>query len=449
MTANDIDLDNKKNLNVTEHEERRLRALRTKRIVEMRKNFEAELKDLEKGLMNDVIEILQIDKLLRFIKPLIFAILLFLKYFGTLVYPPFIIVTCFLGIDMYVGYLDEQKSAIFKSSFYNRQQVAYKFATFGINSSSPDEQRAEFFEKSKDIQFRNNQNQLERELLQTNVSSTNYTLAPHPDPALVEATDDGILPKISEDGRKASLVYARPYDVLTALPSVGIVIQGLGLSYNNSQLAMNMHPNVSLSFSPYSSTLKKYINEARDKGHEVFLDLPMEPNDYPRNDAGPLAITSEISETERLIKLRKIMAKSTGYVGFVPYMGEQIMQDKEILTPVLRLIQKRGLQFLDVKTSLLSQSLEVMDDLLMEATQADLTIHNPALSTEKFQKYLEDIEKLAKKNGNAIIIIKPYMHLMQTLARWIRNLETRDIMLLPTSAIINKRYNGKFYNSIK
>ena len=54
-------------------------------------------------------------------------------------------------------------------------------------------------------------------------------LHPHPDPALLEENDVGMLPRISDDGRRPWRVYSRPYNELDTRPRVAVVLTDLGL----------------------------------------------------------------------------------------------------------------------------------------------------------------------------------------------------------------------------
>src|SRR3984885_6001362 len=107
-------------------------------------------------------------------------------------------------------------------------------------------------------------------------------LGPAPDLALVEAAPIGPLPKIEAlpDGRTRQpwQVYARPFDAPDTKPRVAVLLTGLGLSSAPTEAAINrLPPEVTLSFSPYAEHLGDWLQAARAAGHEVLLDLPLEP----------------------------------------------------------------------------------------------------------------------------------------------------------------------------
>src|SRR5262249_20855638 len=105
---------------------------------------------------------------------------------------------------------------------------------------------------------------------------------------LLETTRHGQVPQISSDG-------ARPVDVDSRavakardapdVPRIAIIITGLGVSSNGTAQALSKLPAaITFGFAPYSTDLERLISRARGEGHEVLLQVPMEPFDYPDND---------------------------------------------------------------------------------------------------------------------------------------------------------------------
>ena len=108
-----------------------------------------------------------------------------------------------------------------------------------------------------------------------------------PLPGLWEDGPGGPLPMISADGRRPDEAYARAHAPRTG-PVVALIVGGLGMSERLTLEAIEtLPPEVTLSFAPYANDLQGWIDRARAAGHEVLIELPMEPFDYPNNDPGP------------------------------------------------------------------------------------------------------------------------------------------------------------------
>ena len=44
---------------------------------------------------------------------------------------------------------------------------------------------------------------------------------------------------------------------------------------------------ISVAYGAYGRNLQDWVEKARQEGHEVLLQIPLEPLDYPTNDPGP------------------------------------------------------------------------------------------------------------------------------------------------------------------
>ena len=105
-------------------------------------------------------------------------------------------------------------------------------------------------------------------------------------------------------------------------PLAVVVIGGLGLNPQTTRLAIEtLPPEVTLSFAPYAEGLQGWIDLARASGHEVLLETPMEPADYPANDPGPYTLIAANRPEDTVRKLEWLMSRATGYFGLTNYLG--------------------------------------------------------------------------------------------------------------------------------
>jgi hypothetical protein len=101
---------------------------------------------------------------------------------------------------------------------------------------------------------------------------------------------NGPLPTIASDGRVPAQAYARPFRS-NGKPRVALIVGGLGLNAVTTRAAIERLPaEVTLSFVPYADGLQTWIDLARAQGHEVMIEMPMEPTGYPDNDPGPYTL---------------------------------------------------------------------------------------------------------------------------------------------------------------
>ena len=263
-------------------------------------------------------------------------------------------------------------------------------------------------------------------------------LAPAPDGRLVEQSRHGPLPKIGADGAKPWQVYARraasPPGVARPSARVALLVTGLGIGHSATSAAIAKLPSpVTLAFAPYGQELEKHAAAARAAGHEIMLQVPMEPVDYPDNDPGPHTLTARGKPQDNIDKLRWAMSRFTGYVGLVNHMGAKLTADEAALAPLLREIGSRGLVFLDDGSSPRSRIGAAAAGAKLPAARADGVVDGTP-QAESIDKELAGLEELARKRGLAIGTASALPLTVERIARWARALEAKNIQLVPISA---------------
>ena len=85
------------------------------------------------------------------------------------------------------------------------------------------------------------------------------------------------------------------------MPAIAVVIHGLGVGAAKTNDAIVKLPGaVTLAFTPYGADPAKLVERARSQGHEVLLQVPMEPFDYPDNDPGPQTLLTSAATPSRI-----------------------------------------------------------------------------------------------------------------------------------------------------
>jgi hypothetical protein len=169
------------------------------------------------------------------------------------------------------------------------------------------------------------------------------------DQKLLESTRHGPVPRVASDGTRPLTAYARPAgDAKANLPRVALVIGGLGMASSNTAEAMAKLPAaVSFAFVPYATDVDRLVSLARGEGHEILLQLPMEPFDFPDNDPGPQTLLTSLAPEQNIDRMHWLMSRFQGYVGVANYMGARFTASEPALGPVLREVAKRGLMYVD------------------------------------------------------------------------------------------------------
>ncbi len=258
------------------------------------------------------------------------------------------------------------------------------------------------------------------------------------DPALIERSALGPLPIIAHDGRQAWQVYARPFNLADRRPRLAVVITGLGLDADLTRAAIERLPGaVTLGFSPYAHELGDWVGAARRAGHEVVLELPMEPADFPRGeDPGPETLLTSLAPEKNLERLQWILSRATGYVGLVGVMGERFAATSVNLAPILDAIKARGLLFIDDRAAAGTVAVTLARQNGMAWAMADQPLEGDATAIDQA---LANLESVARRRGVALGLGSLHPVTLDRLGAWIAGLDAKGLALAPCSAIVKRQ----------
>ncbi len=255
------------------------------------------------------------------------------------------------------------------------------------------------------------------------------------DPSLLELSNFGQLPRVSPDGRRPRDAYARRSPpVPEGTPRIVLVVGGLGLSQTGTQNAIEALPeDVTLAFAPYGSSLERWVGKARDKGHEVILQIPLEPVDYPQSNPGDHTLL--ISGNNNRDDLHWLLGRMTAYAGVMNYMGSRFVQDEHALVPFLGEIGERGLYYLDDGSAEQDLTPKIGQALDVPVVIADRQI-DKVRTPEAIAHELAGLEAIARSKGIAIGIASAFPASVDTIVKWVHDAEARGVVIVPVSAAI-------------
>jgi len=269
-------------------------------------------------------------------------------------------------------------------------------------------------------------------------------LPPAPDMRLVEKGRYGLLPKVGKDGARAAEVYARPVigpSVLQAgAPRIAIILGGLGLSTIASDAALATLPGaVTFAYAPYGTSLPGDVERARDKGHEVLLQVPMETFDMEQASPGPHVLRSSATAADNLDQLHWSMSRFSGYAGVMNFLGAKFTADDGAFTPILRELAARGVFYLDDGSSARSAAALIAPSLALPSARVDVMLDAVARS-DAIDAALARLEALARDKGVAIGMASALPLSIERIAKFTATIEAHGILLVPASAIVAKSH---------
>ncbi len=258
-------------------------------------------------------------------------------------------------------------------------------------------------------------------------------------PKVAEKGKYGVLPKLASDGTRPLEQYARPVPAHSATTArVVVIVGGLGLSQTGTQEAIRLlPPAVTLGFAPYGASLDRWMQRARQESHELLLQVPMEPFDYPDNDPGPQTLLTSLSPDQNLDRLQWIMSRVTNYVGIINYTGAKFTSTPDQMNPVMTELASRGVMFVDDGSSSRSIAEGAAGAAHTPFVKADMTIDTTTTEVA-IDARLSQLENLARSRGLAVGVASAMPLSVKRITEWSKGLEARGVLLVPVSAALKE-----------
>ncbi|MBO6891590.1 MAG: divergent polysaccharide deacetylase family protein [Roseibium sp.] len=264
-------------------------------------------------------------------------------------------------------------------------------------------------------------------------------LSINPDTRVSERSDYGFLPKVSAAGVRPLDAYSRPVmREFSSIPRIAVVVSGLGLSETGTQNAIDRLPSeVTFALAPYGESLDLWMQQARMRGHELLLQLPLEPFDFPDNDPGPHTLLVSLRPAEMLDRMAYLLTRVTNYVGTINEMGARFTSTKPSMEFLLEKLKGRGLMFVDNGTSSRSIAGDLATEMRVPFSGVDVVLDEVPREDDIDAKLLQ-LEGIARARGYAVAAGSALPVTVRQLEKWVRDLEDRGLQLVPISATVDK-----------
>jgi uncharacterized protein len=265
--------------------------------------------------------------------------------------------------------------------------------------------------------------------------------SPAPDQKFVEMTSHGGVPKIAVDGTRPADAFAQPVKPIPGKPDaprIALIVGGLGVSESITTEAITKMPGaVTLAFMPYGADVDRLVTHAREEGHEILLQVPMEPFSYPDNDSGPQTLLTSLTAEQNISRLYWFMSRFQGYVGIGTAMGARFTASETSFAPILRETAKRGLIFVDDGSNPRSVAGRIAGANNLPFVKADIMLDSVPTPVE-IDHALGRLEMLARERGVAIGVASALPVSIDHLGKWAKAAESRGLLLVPVTAAAAK-----------
>ncbi len=242
-------------------------------------------------------------------------------------------------------------------------------------------------------------------------------------------TDDITAQKL----KKMEIAIKRKPPYFGENPVVVIVIDDMGISHKRTADISSLQAPITSSFLTYSKNLNEQIQVAQAAGHEIIMHAPMQAKSNP--DIAPDVLTIDMTTAEIAANFEQMLNKFHHISGINNHMGSLFTEHAEKLAPIMDILRRRGLFFLDSKTSPKSAAKQVAKDYAVAYAHRHVFLDNTN-DKNYVLKQLALTERIARRNGYAVAIGHPKHATFLALKEWLPTLEQKNIKMLPLSQVV-------------
>jgi polysaccharide deacetylase 2 family uncharacterized protein YibQ len=233
-----------------------------------------------------------------------------------------------------------------------------------------------------------------------------------------------------------TFLYSKPLTLRSDLrPKVAIVIDDLGGENHLAQELLRWDIPLTFSILPFTPYSKTLALEAHQKGKETILHLPMEPQGYPKVKPGEGVLLYEMNKETLLAQLSKDIEAIPYIKGVSNHMGSRVTRDPEKMRIILSELKRRGLFYLDSRTTHQTVGLQTAKSIGLQASERSLFLDH-SLNEDDIRQKIEQLVRLSLSTGKAIGIGHPHSATLKSLKEMIPKMKEKGIEFVSLSSMM-------------
>lgn len=247
-------------------------------------------------------------------------------------------------------------------------------------------------------------------------------------------------PPLSENSTLAAIAPTEPVpekrpatEILISLPKVAIIIDDIGYDMAIARKLVALNVPITLSVLPGSPHEQKIVRLIQGKPVELMMHLPMEPDNFPAVKPGPHALMSWMQAAEIEQNIELLLKKMPWIEGINNHMGSYYTQNPELMEPVLAVLKRHQLYFVDSRTTPATCGRQTAFKHRVPFAERDVFLDHQA--DETFVRHqFERLMDIAEDKQSAIGIGHPEAVTLKILTTMLPKIQNR-VHLVPASAI--------------
>lgn len=223
------------------------------------------------------------------------------------------------------------------------------------------------------------------------------------------------------------------------IPPVAIVIDDFGQAGGSLlQGFAELDDNITFAILPDLPNTQKTAKLANVFGHEVILHIPMQALDTKQNP-GKVYIKTGQDKAEIKDMITAWLEQVPQAIGANNHMGSGVTSDYRTIHAVFEVLDKKGLFFLDSKTTPKSMVINAASDLKTDYAARDIFLDVPDVSNATLNAKLQELSKYKGRVEPIIIISHCHNQAkLDAMRSFVTQLKGMGIKLIPLSDAVKK-----------
>ena len=218
-------------------------------------------------------------------------------------------------------------------------------------------------------------------------------------------------------------------------PRLAIILDDVGADSSAVDAIFSLPYPLTLSILPNHPRSTKIAEEARQRGYEVMLHLPMESvaNEVPESqELRPGMSSSEISSL-----LNSMLESVPSATGVNNHQGSLATANPQLMAELMPLLRRRHLFFIDSRTTAATVAFDRAASAGVRSAFRNVPFLDDVQEISAVRRQLELAFKEAREKHEAIAIGHPHPETLRALAELLPQAKAQGVRLVEASALVH------------
>ncbi len=208
---------------------------------------------------------------------------------------------------------------------------------------------------------------------------------------------------VADAGKKQSLKPVDYGENTSAGGKLAIIIDDFGQDRGGVKEMMAIRRHLTFAVMPFLEFSRVDAEAAYEKGHEVIVHLPLEPNHGRMSWVGPRPIMTGMKIADMKQIIQDAFESVPHAAGANIHMGSKASGEEAVMSGVLDIIEEKGLYFVDSRTADRPIGKKLADARGVSCFERDIFI-DEGRTKDAIKRQLKKSEDIILKKGEAIAI---------------------------------------------